>query len=129
MSNLEGAAASHAFQVNRINDFVEHMKALDIKVFVLDAVSGRVQLKAETNNGTWPNWYYDPNTDDEQEVNLVKEIRPFLKDDQIVVLYEVGWERLDLIGHSIAFAKTGEVLTVDLDDIVDLAVTRFKHKI
>jgi hypothetical protein len=67
----------------------------------------------------WPTWAFDED-DEEYEFDFFHEISQFLAPGEVAIFQEVGAEKLRyLFGQSIAVNHKGEILSVDLNDIVD----------
>jgi hypothetical protein len=78
------------------------------------------------DSGGWPSVDFEAD-DDHAEIDLVAELAELIQDDQIVVLEQVGSEKLRYInGHATAFNSAGKRIDVDLDDIYRIAAKRFK---
>lgn len=64
--------------------------------------------------------------DDLETVSLEDDLPPFLEDGEVCVIVYVGSERLRVVwGGAVAIHSSGEIVSVRLDDIYDLARTRF----
>jgi hypothetical protein len=74
-------------------------------------------------DGGWP--CFDEAAD--REISIVSELAALIQEDQVVVLQEVGYEKLRyLTAHATAFDSKGKAVELDMDDIFKLAAKRFK---
>lgn len=133
MANDTARARSNYFHVKDLDAFREALHAATENIDIQpqgDADPTYITLlSSDTDTGGWPSFEYDERTDEYEPIDLPAIIAPHLVDDEVVVLMEVGWQKLRyLFGRAVAFDSTGEIQAVDVDDIYELAKTRFGGK-
>jgi hypothetical protein len=75
---------------------------------------------------TVPNSRYNEETQDYDEFDFMDELAPHLADGSIAVLQASGHEKLRYItGYAIAIDNTGKSVSVNIDNIYDLAKKKF----
>lgn len=143
MSEYEAKCATNRFRVRSVEDLRD---ALEIEGFlvvtdssefergtdnILMNVSGEdaneVTLFAGGEFGMWPD-LYDYETDEEHGGlgGVTEAVSAALCEDSVAVFTEVGSDRWDLHGYSVAVSASGEVIELDLRDIADIARERFE---
>ncbi|AOZ11116.1 hypothetical protein BKK80_34725 (plasmid) [Cupriavidus malaysiensis] len=79
-----------------------------------------------TDDGGWPTVYFDDDDDEELEFDPAELICPYLEDGQVLVLLEVGAERLRyLTGRAEAYASDGRRTVIGLSNIYQAAADAF----
>lgn len=129
MANWYGSARSNYVLVEDmqgLKDALEPFKDISIEqgskhgfCFIVDKNS---------DSGAWPSSIYlDDDRDEEVEFDPAVHITPYLEDGEILVMQEVGAEKLRyLTGYAQAFkAKTGECVGVSIESIYKLAANAF----
>jgi hypothetical protein len=122
MANYVGFARSNYFRVRDEAAFLGWVEALPgVVARREDDDPGRFALLVEDgDDGGWPNWRYDEQTQEEGEIDLYAELAGHLADGEVAVLQEVGAERLRyLVGYSVAVDHRGERLSVSIDDVYE----------
>lgn len=143
MNEYEAKCATNRFRVRSVEDLRD---ALEIEGFlvvtdsskfergtdnILMDVSGEdaneVTLFAGGEFGMWPD-LYDYETDEEHGGlgGVTEAVSTALCDDSVAVFTEVGSDRWDLRGYSVAVSASGEVVEINLHDIVSLARKQFE---
>jgi hypothetical protein len=133
MANWYGAARSNYVLVKDVEKFKDAMEPYEVEVEPhYDSVGmkdGRVALFSTGDGGGW-NWtrWDTVATDDGDEesfpedTNEVDLIAPHLQPGEVMVMMEVGNEKLRyLTGNALAFNSAGETAIVSLDDIYEKA--------
>ena len=120
MANYEGWARSNYVLVKDIEAFCKAMEPYPVSVEIEypTAQVKRVALLSASDEGGW-DWVrnHDDEFEDEQEDPSIL-IGPHLQDGEVMVLMEVGHEKMRyLIGVALAFNNAGETAVVNLDDI------------
>jgi len=124
MANYMSACRSNYFKIGRPKEFMEWIGTFPDVVFEqtespdsLNDLYGMVYVDNPDGAG-WPTWRF---TDDgeEEEVDFFYELSQFLAPGEVAIFQEVGAEKLRyLFGQSIAVNHKGEILTVDLNEII-----------
>lgn len=77
-------------------------------------------LLCEADSGGWPTGLWNPQTDEERDVDFPLELSEHLADGEVAVLVEAGFQKLRAIkGEAIAVNHHGEILTVSIGDIYE----------
>jgi hypothetical protein len=77
-------------------------------------------LVEDSDDSGWPNWRYDEQAGEEEEIDLYAELAGHLADGAVAVLQEVGSEKLRyLVGYAVAVNHRGERLSVSIDDVYE----------
>lgn len=133
MANWIGSSRSNYFLVK---DLAAFKAMVESQISELE-VSGPEQsgerqgkvcllISKGSDSGALPNTRWDDEKDEDVEIDLPSLIAPHLVEGEIVVLQEIGAEKLRyLTGYSIAFDHTGERVEVSLRDIYALAMAKF----
>ena len=142
MSQYEAKCATNRFRVRSVQELRDaletegFMVVTDAEKFgrntdtilmdVNDAESNEVTLYAGGEFGMWPD-LYDYETEEECGGlgGVTEAVSATLCDDSVAVFTEVGAEKWDLNGYSVAVSASGEVVEVSLHDIIDIARERF----
>ncbi|MBC2593537.1 hypothetical protein H5P28_04605 [Ruficoccus amylovorans] len=75
-------------------------------------------IYSDQEKGAWPNYVYNEEKDDFDEVEVIPELAKHLKDGHVAILLEIGSEKLRyLVGVASAVNCRGEQVYVDLDAI------------
>lgn len=122
MGNWCGSARSNYVKVKDIAGLKESLQHVDIAIKESD---GMYWLCCETDSGRWPTAYSD---DDDRELDFdpAQLICPYLDDGQVLVLLEVGADRMRcLTGRAEAYSADGRSVVVDLDRIYREAAEAF----
>jgi hypothetical protein len=121
MANYVGSARSNHFRVRDGAAFLDWVGTLPGVVAREDGASpDRFALLVEDGeDGSWPAWRHDEEGEDE-EIDLYTELAGHLAEGEVVVLQEVGAEKLRyLVGYAVAVNHCGEKLAVSIDDIYE----------
>lgn len=142
MSQYEARCATNRFRVRSVQELRDalevegFMVVTDAEKFecnsdmilmdVCDQDTAEVALFAGGEYGMWPD-LYDYETEEERGGlgGVVEAVSTALTDDSVAVFTEVGAEKWDLNGYSIAVSASGEVVEVSLHDIIEIARERF----
>jgi hypothetical protein len=122
MANDCGRARSNYFHVVDV-DALRDALPEDIAVQAhTDDPTSIALFSEECDTGNWPNSVYNEDTDEYDDIDLVDLIAPHVVDGDVVVLMEVGHQKMRYVyGNAVAFNNKRETLVVNLDDIYDLA--------
>lgn len=83
-------------------------------------------LSEEQDSGGWPSICWIDGDNDETEFDPVQLICPHMVEGQVLVMMEVGHEKLRVLtGHAVAYYHDGKEVHVDLDDIYEKAANAF----
>jgi len=124
MANYYGAARSNYFKVKDVDALKEDLKGTEIMV---DTRDGLVCLLCNDEGG-WPSWKLDSENFDEEEFVLTDVLASHLEGTHVAIIMEAGAEKLRyLTGYAQAVNAKGEVKTVSLDDIYDMAKSLGNH--
>ena len=128
MANYVGSARSNYFKVKDLEKFKAWCKELEIEVVVSDKDPELVTMLVgrDSDTGGWPNWRSNPEaadpSEDDEEVDLEKELSAHLRPGWVAVLVEVGSEKLRYLhGHATAVNSKGKTKTVNLNQIYKLS--------
>lgn len=142
MANYEAKCATNSFRVRSIQELQDALEAEGFLVVtdssefdkgddtilmnVDDAKTSEVSLFAGGEFGMWPD-LYDYETEEEHGGlgGVTQAVSTSLCDDSVAVFVEVGAEKWDLNGYSVAVSASGDVVEVSLRDIIDVAQERF----
>lgn len=122
MANYVGSARSNYFRVRDEAAFSSWVETLPGVVACRDDDEPErfVLLVEESDDGGWPNWRCDENTETEEEFDIHLEIAEHLAEGEVAILQEVGAEKLRyLVGYAVAVNHRGERLAVSIDDIYE----------
>jgi len=122
MANYVGSARSNYFRVRDEAAFLGWVKALPgVVARREDGDPERFALLVEDgDDGGWPNWRYEEEAGEEEEIDLHAELAGHLADGAVAVLQEVGSEKLRyLVGYAVAVNHRGERLSVSIDDVYE----------
>lgn len=128
MSNDIGAARSNYFHVQDSDAFRAALAAASADLQVWTHGDGSdpsfvAIYSDDPDTGCWPSGYFDEQ-DDWVELDLVALIAPHLRDGEVAVLMEAGFQKLRYVfGHTVAFNATGETVQLNLNDIYQQART------
>jgi hypothetical protein len=129
MADFSGDARSNYFAVKDEAAFRALIAKTDLGIFEGTAENaGKLAVHASNaDHGTWPSMYYDEEQEEEVTFDMVDLIQPHLADGEVVVLMEVGAEKMRYLGGwALAFDNTDrEPVRVALDDIYELAARAF----
>lgn len=122
MANYYGTARSNYFHVEDNEHFIEECRKRGIGVWD-DRDDDRVGIYADTGDGGgWPSSFYDEETEDYVEFEVVEFVAEHLEVGEVAILMEAGAEKMRYVhGHAIAVNHKGETRRVILNDIYDLA--------
>lgn len=142
MSQYEAKCATNTFRVRSIEDLRDALETEGFTVItdpeefdtncdailmdVQDEQKGEVTLFAGGEYGMWPD-LYDYDTDEEHGglAGATEAVCTALQDDSVAVFTEVGAEKWDLNGYSVAVSPSGEVIEVNLHDVIRMAQEAF----
>lgn len=124
MANWYGSARSNYVRVRDMDGLLAALEPFPIGVHTRE--NGLTCfLSEEADSGGWPStaWVQrDEDEDEEIEFDPRVQIVPFLEDNEVLIMMEIGAEKLRyLTGNAVAFHPDGEkVLSVNIHDIYAL---------
>ncbi len=118
MANWYGTARSNYFRVKDKQKFTEWATSIDGLELIEDE-EGRVGLGCNHDySGGWPDLVYNQDTDDYEEIDVVKSVAAHLQEGSVAVFMEVGAEKMRYVtGWAVAVNHKGDTARVSLDDI------------
>lgn len=126
MSNDVGRARSNYFHVREPDAFHAALAAASPDLRVWTHGEGTdpsfvAVCSDDPDTGSWPSGHYD--ADDEWvELDLVALIAPHLREGEVAVLMEAGFQKLRYVfGHAVAFNNSGESVQLNLNQIYEQA--------
>ena len=132
MSSWNGTSRSNYFRVKDVDAFKAWAEGTDLRVLEDLGDMFGIAPSDYSEDGSWPSYRSvapdnDEDSDDEQEVDLVVELRHHLADGEVCVLMSAGAEKLRYItGNAVAFDNSDKpCVTLSLDDIYSLALAAF----
>jgi hypothetical protein len=126
MANWYGAARSNYFRVKDRAAFEAAMAAIEIDVWEKSDDGRRVAICSRGDDGGWPTYTCDEETNEDIEIDLPQMLVPHLEDGEIAVLMCAGAEKLRYIsGHANAVHSDGRIINLCLHDIYDRAQAEF----
>lgn len=120
MANYYGSARSNYFRVKDLAALKEWCAKYKIQVHEDEGRAGYVALLPGdyTDDGTFPSYDHDT----EEDFRIEEKIQEFLAEGSVAVFMEAGAEKLRYItGHAIAVNSKGQMLTLTLNDIYEMA--------
>lgn len=128
MANFYGIARTNYFKVKDLDLFNAWLD--EIPDLVLIEKDGLVGFYSDCpDSGTFPSSVWNDDANDYIDLDLVQEVAKHLTEDSIAVLMEAGAENKRYISAwAQAVNHNGEVESVSLGDIYDLAEERFGIK-
>ena len=125
MANYYASARTNYFKVKDPKAFKQWVDTLPDVAADFRKKDGKYVLLAEGEYG-WTTERYNEDVEDYEAVNLEEEIVPHLAEGEVVILQEIGAEKLRYLhGYSVAVAWTGETIRVDINDVYQLATEKF----
>jgi len=120
MANYIGTARSNYFHVKDTEKFSEFCDRIDVEM--ISKPDGRVGfLCTQDDTGSLQRWAEDEDGET-IDVDLCAELAPHLKDGEVAVMMESGYEKFRYVtGYAMAVNSKGETRQVDLGDIYKLA--------
>lgn len=121
MANYCASARTSYFKVRDLPAFELELQPLEVKIVHHDKQPELIAVFSDDEGG-WPCWYIDEETDVDVEIDMADLIGRHLADDHVAVLIEAGAENLRYIsGFAIAVNHRGERRQIHLSDIYELA--------
>jgi hypothetical protein len=119
MANYQGTARSNFFRVTDVVGLRQWVSSFEVSVQVHPANPEYAMLFPTTDDGGWPTWRLeDEETGQEVEFDPVEHICPFLAEGEVVILIEIGAEKLNYVsGFARAFTWDGRHIALSLSDI------------
>lgn len=63
------------------------------------------------------------------EIDFLEELSHFLEKRQVAIIQEIGWEKMRyLVGSAVAVNDEGEIVSLSIDQIYDMAMKTFNVK-
>lgn len=131
MSNWIGTARSNYFKVRDEAAFREAMGEIGVDVMEGhdDATEGMFAVTPNadySDDGGWPSYRYDEETDDDIEINVADTVAQHLAPGYVAVFMQAGAEKLRYVdGYAEAVDHTGERVSIVLADIYGKARETF----
>lgn len=142
MSNYEAKCATNQFRVRSIQDLRDALESEGFLVVtdsddfaentdmilmdVNDEGSNEVTLFAGGEFGMWPDLYdYEAEEEHGGLSGVTHAVSNSLRDDSVAVFTEIGADKWDLCGYSVAVSASGEAIELDLRDIAKIAKEKF----
>ena len=124
MANYTASSRSNYFRVKDTEAFRKWADDLELKVEPND--DGMLMIWADCENGDWPDFRFNEETDDYDEIAFYGELAEHLVPGEIAILMEVGAEKLRyLCGYAVAIDHEGNMETVSINQIYDKVKTRW----
>jgi hypothetical protein len=125
VANYTGAARTNYFRVKDRDAFNDALQDLDVTISEQNSDPQFVCLLATgTDDGCFPSWVYNEDTDDHDDIDLPGLIADHLVDGDVAIIMEAGHEKLRYVsGWALAVNSKGETVQVTLNDIYDKAKT------
>lgn len=118
MANWYGTSRTNYFRVKDFEAFKAWVANLDVEIVTDD--DGLVGLLCG-NDGCWPSWYYDEQSDVDVDIDFTYELSKHLAEGEVAVLVTAGAEKHRYVtGHAAAVNHKGEELCININDIYDL---------
>ena len=127
MANFYGQARSNYFKVKDLEAFRaalgEHCEIVEegdtVAVFPND----------ENDDGMFPSSVYNEETDEDEDVDIFGLIADHLQENSVAVFMGIGSEKLRYLdGWAVAYDNGGEIASVNLNSILDLAKAQRPNK-
>ncbi|WP_338289184.1 hypothetical protein [Luteolibacter sp. LG18] len=126
MSNYYATARSNYFAVTDETAFRQWAEAAGLKVLTPTAIAKVSQdiprfgitPDEDSDWGGWPTTFLNPDTGNEEDIDVHQQLAAHLAEGEVAVLMEIGSEKLRyLTGTAIAINHQGETVNVDLESI------------
>lgn len=122
MANYYESARSNYFFVKDIEAFETELEGTGLTVIKKDINNNLTQVALLATEDGWPEYKYDPDTYDSEELNWEGIFIRHLADNQVAVIMGAGAEKLRYIsGWAMAYNNKGESVGVNIADIYNLA--------
>ncbi len=118
MANYYGKWRTNYFTVRDSDAFLERVESIpDIEIMVNDTTV-MMMSSNDCDSGCFPDSYLPDDGEDYVDVNWAAIFKEHLVDDSIVIINEVGSEKMRyLVGTATAYSNKGLVCGIDLQDI------------
>lgn len=127
MANYYGTARTNYFRVKDVAAFEAWVEKHHLDVN-WDSRPGRQGLVAVFGDGDEGGTFNLLNDAEDDSLDIADEIAAHLADDSIAVIMEAGAEKMRYItGWAVAINSKGERVQISLDDIYDMAATKFNN--
>jgi len=124
MANYTASSRSNYFRVKDTEAFRKWADNLDLKVEPNG--DDMLMIWSDGENGDWPDFRFNEETDDYDEIAFYEELAEHLVPGEIAILMEVGAEKLRyLCGCAVAIDHEGNMETVSINQIYDKVKTRW----
>ena len=125
MANWYGSARSNFVRVADLAALKNALAPFDIQVQAHPERPEYVYFSGSLDSGGWPASGLDAGGN-EIDFAPVNHICPHLKKGEVLIMVEVGAEKLGyLTGYAVALTTDGRTVALDIRDIYDLALRRF----
>lgn len=121
MANWYGTALSNRFTVKDYEAFSADIEHLPLDVHQENCDPNNLTIFAATEDGAFPTDYYDDESGEYLEADLMGIIQDHITDDSCAILMEVGNEKLRYVTGWACAISSKEINYVNLDDIYDVA--------
>lgn len=122
MANYEGNSRSNYFRVKDEQAFRAWCERLEIDLLSHDDDPHLFAITPFDDTGSWPS--EDPETG--EPLDFLHELAGHLDPGHVAILVHTGHEKLRyLSARAFAINAAAQILTVDIDDIYELAEARF----
>ncbi len=122
MANYYESARSNYFFVKDIEAFEAELEGTGLTVIKKDIDNNLTQVALLATEDGWPEYKYDPDTYDSEELNWEGIFIRHLIDNQVAVIMGAGAEKLRYIsGWAMAYNNKGESVGINIADIYNLA--------
>lgn len=122
MANYTASARTNYFLVKDLDAFKEALSPFEVQVHGRSEDDRVCILGEDPDGGAWPTHLYNEDADDYEDVDFPGLVAEHLADDEVAIFMEAGAEKLRyVVGQAIAINNKGEIRTIDLTRIYDLA--------
>ena len=126
MANYVGVGRSNAFRVADSEKFLQWLQTVP-DVRAVEEGENTYVLLCESDQGGWPFIRYEGEDAEDEEFDIFLELSDHLAEGQVAVLEEVGSEKLRvLVGYAVAVNHLGQTVTVNIDDVYELAAEKWE---
>lgn len=132
MASWSGAARTNYFSVKNLEAFKKTLEPVmgEIEVAASPKRPRKVALLAVSEYGDFPSRYWDEDSGEDIDFDLVDVVSEHLVRGEIAVFQTAGAEKLRYVtGHAVAVDSRGRRVSVDLDAIYQMAARKFRVKI
>jgi hypothetical protein len=119
VANYYARARSNRFRVKSPGEFEDWVNNLPNVVFEREQQENMYVIYVNCpDGGGWPCSRWLEDSEEEEDIDLERELGGFLFEGQVAILEEVGHEKLRYLhGSSVAVNHLGETVSINLNDI------------